>query len=74
MKLKEFTEEFNKLVDDIGCMDNEEGYMGSHKIVSQLFIEDTEGELYEFVNLDVGTLGGCGCWADVTLMIKKVDE
>jgi len=74
MKLKEFTEEFNKLVDEIGCMDNEEGYMGSHKIVSRLCIEDTEGEPYEFVDFDIGRLGGCGCWADVTLIIKKVDE
>lgn len=74
MKLKKFTEQFNQLVDEIGCMDNEEGYMDSHKIVSRLHIEDTKGEYYEFVNLDVGTLGGCGCWADVTLIIKKVEE
>ena len=74
MKLKEFTKEFNKLVNEIGCMDNEEGYMDSHKIVSRLCIENTERERYEFVDFDIGTLGGCGCWVDVTLIIKKVEE
>lgn len=75
--LKEFADGFNKYLDYVGCMDNEEGYMGSHKIISEVRIYDideNDDTAYEIVGLDIGQLMGCGCEADIIIKIKKVGQ
>lgn len=75
--LKEFSEVFNRYLDYIGCMDNEEGYMGSQKIVSEIRvydIDENDDTDYEIVGLDIRQLIGCGCEADIVIKIKKVEQ
>ena len=71
--LKEFTKVFNDYVNEIGCVDNENGYIGSHNIVGRIRVEDIDDydAEYEIVGLDIGQLGGCGCWSDIIINIKK---
>lgn len=69
MNLKEFVEKINLYADDIGCM--RDGKMGSHDIISSLHIEDTDGNYYEIKNIELNYLGGCGCSADITIVIQK---
>ena len=75
--LKEFAETFNQYLDDIGCMDNDEGYIGSHKIVGTIRLynvdpnDDTD---FEIVGLEMGQLMGCGCPADIIINIKRVED
>ena len=123
MEIKHFSKTLTNYVGDIGCLDNEDGYCGSHKIVSTINIEidnddvifiqdwyiDEDGNLvfnttedtryenlrkfyldfhpfiedncsdnivlvnynnkqYTLHDFDIGTLGGCGCWVDITLI------
>jgi len=75
--LKQFAELFNDYLREVGCMNNPDGYIASHKIVGGIHVynvdkdDDTE---YEIVGLDVGQLGGCGCWSDIIIEIRKVKE
>jgi hypothetical protein len=75
--LKEFAETFNAYLNDIGCMDNPEGWIASHKIVGGIRVydidEDDETD-YEIVGIDTDQLIGCGCTSDVVIKIKKVEE
>nr|QMP83493.1 MAG: hypothetical protein [Caudoviricetes sp.] len=73
--LKEFATTFNSYLEMVGCMNNEEGYIASHKIVGDIRIYDVDensDESYEIVGLEMGLLGGCGCEADIIIKIKKV--
>jgi hypothetical protein len=75
-KLKEFAETFTDYLKDVGCMDNPEGWMGSHKIVSRIRIECTDGNDdtdYEVCGLEYDQLMGCGCPADIRIMIRRVE-
>lgn len=75
-KLKEFAETFADYLNDVGCMDNPEGWMGSHKIVSRIRIECTDENDdtdYEVCGLEYDQLMGCGCPADIRIMIRRVE-
>lgn len=74
--LKQFTDTFNDYVKEIGCMDNTEGYIASHKIVGGICVEDVgdDDAVYQIVELDIGQLGGCGCWSDIVIKIKRIEE
>jgi hypothetical protein len=75
-KLKEFAEEFARYLNDVGCMDNPDGWMGSHKIVSRINIlcEDADEDIeYEVCGLEYDQLMGCGCPSDITIKIRKVE-
>lgn len=75
--LKEFAEVFNRYLEYIGCMDNEQGYMGSHNIVSEIRVYDIDEDddtAYEIVGIDFEQLGGCGCESDITIKIKKAEQ
>lgn len=69
MNLKQFIEKINSYAHDIGCM--KDGKMGSHDIVSDIMIEDEDGNSYELKDIELNYLGGCGCPSDITLIIKK---
>ena len=70
--LKEFATTFNDYLKEIGCMDNEDGFIAAHKITGRIRVEiDEDMSDYEIVELDVGTLGGCGCWSDIVIRVKK---
>lgn len=72
--LKEFVTIFDDYVKEIGCMDNEDGYIASHKIVGDIRIEDVSDEAeYEVVGLDINQLGGCGCWSDIVIKIRRIE-
>lgn len=61
--LKEFAKVFHDYVEDIGCTDNEQGWIGSHKIVGRIRvynIDPNDDTAYEIVGLDMHGLGGCG--------------
>jgi len=76
-KLKEFAEAFADYLKEVGCMDNPEGWMGSHKIVSDIRVEcvdENDDTGYEVCGLRFEQLMGCGCPSDITIMIRKVDE
>lgn len=73
--LKEFAETFNSYLNDIGCMDNPEGWIASHKIVAGIRvydIDENDDTDYEIVGLDMDQLIGCGCLSDIVIKIKKV--
>ena len=73
--LKQFATTFDDYVKEIGCMDNENGYIASHKIVGRIRVEDdTDDVEYEIVGLDIGQLIGCGCWSDIIIKIKRVNN
>ena len=75
--LKEFAKVFHDYVEDIGCTDNEQGWIGSHKIVGRIRvynIDPNDDTAYEIVGLDMRGLGGCGCPADIEIRIRKVEE
>ena len=75
--LKDFATVFQEYLDDIGCMDNEQGWIGSHKIVGTIRVyndDPNDDTAYEIVGLDMDGLGGCGCPADIVIRIKKVEE
>jgi hypothetical protein len=75
-KLKEFAEAFADYLNDVGCMDNPDGWMGSHKIVSRINIlcEDEDDDTsYEVCGLEFDQLMGCGCPSDITIKIRKVE-
>jgi hypothetical protein len=75
INLKEFTEKFNNYVNEIGCMGNPDGYIASHKIVGGICVEDdSDDSLYEVIGLDINQLGGCGCWSDIIIKIRRKDE
>ena len=69
MNLKEFVEKINLYADDIGCM--RDGKMGSHDIVSNINIEDEDGNYFEIKDIELNCLGGCGCPSDITIILKK---
>ena len=76
-KLKEFAETFADYLNDVGCMDNPDGWMGSHKIVSDIRVEmedqaDDDDTDYEICGLRFEQLMGCGCPSDITIKIRKV--
>ena len=76
-KLKEFAETFADYLKDVGCMDNPEGWMGSHEIVSRinvLCVDEDEDIGYEVCGLEYDQLMGCGCPADITIKIRKVND
>ena len=31
-------------------------------------------KVYEIVGLDIGQVGGCGCWSDILIFIKRIEE
>ena len=71
--LKEFSYYFNKYLDDIGCANNPEGYIASHKIVGGIRVYDEDDETdFEIVGIDFEQLMGCGCPSDIIIKIKKV--
>ena len=75
--LKEFATTFNDYVKEIGCMDNAAGYIASHNIVGRIRVVDVDdvGDAdYEIVGLDIGQVGGCGCWSDILIFIKRIEE
>ena len=72
MKLKDFVDKINYYADDIGCM--KDGYIGSHKIIAELIVEDTKGNRYNVSDIELNYLGGCGCSSDITLIIEKMDD
>lgn len=74
--LKQFAEKFADYLNDVGCMDNTAGWMGSHKIVSGIRIEvenETDDTAYEVCGLDLDFLMGCGCSSDIVIKIRKVE-
>jgi len=73
--LREFKTQFDNLCGDILTSDISDDKILSHNIVGQIRIDCVNtDESYEIVNLDIGQLMGCGCWADIIIQIKKVDE
>ena len=74
--LKDFANAFADYLNDIGCMDNPAGWMGSHKIVSDIRVriddpnDDTD---YEVCGLEFDQLMGCGCPSDLVIKIRKVE-
>ena len=73
--LKEFAEVFNRYLNDVGCINNPEGYIASHKIVGKIgVVIDNELDDFEIVGIDMDQLGGCGCFSDITLKIRKINN
>jgi hypothetical protein len=75
--LKEFTDLFNKYVSEILVPGESEGYIQSHKIIGDIYIDcvnDNSDTIYEIVDLDMNLLGGCGCPSDITIKIRKCEE
>lgn len=75
--LKEFADTFNEYLNDIGCMDNPEGWIASHKIVGGIRVYDIDEDddtAYEIVGIDMDQLIGCGCTSDIVIKIKKVQN
>ena len=73
--LKEFSEVFNKYLNDVGCMDSEKGWIGSHKIVGdvRVYITDEDDDTaFEIVGIEMDQLMGCGCPSGILIKIKKV--
>ena len=51
--LKEFATTFDDYVKEIGCMNNEDGYIASHKIVGGIRVQDDSDDIeYEIIGLD----------------------
>jgi len=48
MEIKHFSKTLTNYVGDIGCLDNEDGYCGSHKIVSTINIEIDNDFIVQF--------------------------
>jgi hypothetical protein len=71
--LKQFAEIFNGYLKEIGCMNNQEGYINSHKIIGgiHIYCDDDMENSYVISSIDFEQLN-CGCWSDVTISIKKV--
>lgn len=75
--LKEFANVFNTYVKDIGCMDNAQGWIGSHKIVGDIcvYIDDPDDDTaLEIVSMSIDQLGGCGCPVGIVIHVKRVKE
>lgn len=73
--LKTFAEKFNEYLKDVGCMNNESGWIGSHKIVGGIRVFDVDEDddtAYEVCGLEYDMLMGCGCPSDIVIKIKKV--
>ena len=71
--LKEFAEIFNLYLNDVGCADNAEGWIASHKIVGgiRVVVDDDDSE-FEIVGIDMDQLGSCGCFSDIKIHIRKI--
>jgi hypothetical protein len=70
--LKEFATTFNDYVNEIGCLDNQDGYIASHKIIGGIRIDDDSDTEYEIIGLDINQLVGCGCWSDIVIKIRRI--
>lgn len=73
--LKEFAETFNEYLNDIGCMNNPDGFIGSHNIVGDIDIRNddpNEDNEYIITGIDFRGLMGCGCPADIIIRFKKL--
>jgi len=69
----EFRDKFNKVAYEVStdgtCVD-------SHpSIPARVLLEvENSNDSYEIVGIDVAQLIGCGCWSDVIIMARKIDE
>ena len=73
--LREFANKFQDYLNDIGCMDNEAGWIGSHHIIGGIRIETEDSDddtAYEICGLEYDMLMGCGCPSDIVIKIRKV--
>lgn len=73
--LKKFMDRFQVYVDEIGM--TEDGMCASHQIPARIEVYNrADGELYDIVDLDVGTMMGCGCWHTVYIEVepRKYDK
>ena len=70
--LKVFSGAFQLYLKEIGCLDNEAGWIGSHHIVGGIRIENEDEDTeYEICGLEYDQLMGCGCPSDIVIKIRK---
>lgn len=74
MNLKQIVDTITLYANEIDCISNKNGYIGSHNIVGMLNVEDDNGNCYEVIDINLEYMFGCGCPRDVTLIIKKLDD
>ena len=72
--LKEFKELFDDYSNEIGISDPD-GFIASHKIKAGIGISCiNNNKYYKIIGLDIGQLGGCGCWSDIYIEIEECDD
>lgn len=73
--LREFKTLFDDYCNEILTSNTADPKINSHNIIGEVRIDcvNTEDE-YEIVGLDIGQLIGCGCWSDIIIQIKKVNQ
>ena len=72
--LRKFTDHLTAHAHEVGVMDNDDGYVGSHKVIGSIRIcpiDPDDDADYEIVGLELDQLMGCGCFSGVVIKIKK---
>lgn len=75
--LKEFAEIFLNYLQDIGCMNNDQGYVYSHDIDADITvhcIDPDDDQEYEVVGIETDSLMGCGCASGIRIKIKRIRD
>lgn len=72
LSLKQFADLFNEYYNQIGCGNNPEGWIGSHKIEGTISVTEVDSDTdYVICGLNMTGLGSCGCPSGIEILIKK---